>query len=77
MVIIRTSAVATIIHAVSAALISELAAKAGVTSEKTASRTGAASFAVRHECAPIGISPPGISYCSLALAPLPGAMEVF
>jgi hypothetical protein len=74
MVIIRTRAVATIIHAVSAALMPEFAANAGV-AEKTA-RTGAASFAARHESAPIDIFPTQVNCCSLIPAPLPGAIDV-
>jgi hypothetical protein len=54
MVIISTSAVATIIHAVSAVLISDVAAKAGVAAARLAMiMNGAARRAARNERAPM------------------------
>jgi hypothetical protein len=53
MVIISTSAVATIIQAVSAELISDDAAKAGVASPAIAAMIGAAKVAARRERAPM------------------------
>src|SRR3954452_8224150 len=53
MVIISTRAVATIIHAVSAPLISEASAIAGDPRSKTATPIGAANFAARVRYAPM------------------------
>src|SRR3954454_5187627 len=53
MVIISTRAVATIIHAVSAPLISEASAIAGDPRRKTATPIGAANFAARVRYAPM------------------------
>jgi hypothetical protein len=71
--------VATIIHAVSAALICDVPAKAGVAHEMMVKRIiGAASVAARHESAPIWYFPTRISLPgSASLAPLPAATEVF
>src|SRR3954470_22855675 len=57
-VIISTKAVATIIHAVSAALMLEVSASAGVANETIAAKAaGATNVAARHECAPMIFSP--------------------
>jgi len=49
--------VATIIHAVSAALMVEVSAKAGVANKMIARLIGAADVAARHECAPMVFPP--------------------
>src|SRR4051794_19077775 len=58
MVIISTRAVATIIQAVSAALMLEVSANAGVANAMIAAEAaGAANVALPHECAPMVFSP--------------------
>jgi len=67
--------VATIIHAVSAALMSVVPAKAGVTNQKIDAGKVAANLAARHESAPIGVPHPAVDFVIADQAPLPGAME--
>src|SRR6202022_4723673 len=74
-VIINTSAVATIIHAVSAALMSDVPANAGVANEIVARLIVAADLAARHDSAPMVFPQPVILWIAF-LAPLPNAIEV-
>jgi hypothetical protein len=75
MVIIRTSAVADIIQAVSAALISEGAARAGVANRIAADVIGAARFAARYECAPMTFPGVLVVYRFTCPASLPADVE--
>jgi hypothetical protein len=68
--------VATVIQAVSAALISAAAAEAGVANKIDTRQPGAANIAARHENAPIGFPHPAVDLEIADQAPFPAAMEV-